>query len=224
MIRKGTPWGRAIGGPADCEISGDDVALAEAVARNPQARVAFHPTASSDFARAVGVGVRVGPADDNPTTELPCDLLRVHVDDRDVPAVNMVIAGAPPDRQTRWSASPQVRVRVDGREVHDGRATAVVIASGQYLRGVDLVPRGHPGDGRAEVHVYSLARSERRAMRARLPRGEHVPHPRIATTSGQDVLVESLVSAIPVEIDGLGRGRATAIRVEVTPEAFFLLV
>jgi hypothetical protein len=223
MIEKGVAWGRAVAGPADCEVTGDDVALAEAVAHRPGARVMFHPTPASDFARALGVTAGA-PIGHDPTTELPCDLLRVRVDEREIHAVNMVVVGSPPDRQGWGSGAHAVRVHVDGRPVLEAPATAVVIASGQYLRGVDLVPRGHPGDGRAEVHVYRLRRSERRPMRSRLARGEHLPHPRITTTSGRTVVVEAVGGPFPVEIDGVGRGRARAVTAKVVPDAFSVLV
>jgi diacylglycerol kinase family enzyme len=147
-----------------------------------------------------------------------------HLDDRDVVAVNMIVVGVAPDRQTWRSRNTRVRVSVDGRDVHDGAVTAVVIANGQYLRTRDVVPRGHPGDGRVEMHVYTLRRAERRAMRARLAIGAHLPHPRIATASGRRVVVESASGPIPVEVDGAGHGRAARVDVEVTPGAFSLLV
>ena len=99
-----------------------------------------------------------------------------------------------------------MRVVIDTRVVHDGAALAVVVASGQYLRGNDVVPRGHPGDGRAEVQVYSLTRGERAAMRERLPLGVHLPHPRIRTASGRRVEVQAMGSPRPVEVDGVAVG------------------
>ena len=91
----------------------------------------------------------------------------------------MVVVGVAPDRATWSSAAPGLRVRVGDRVVHDGPATAVVVASGQYLRGADVVPRGHPGDGRAEIQVYAVKRGERAGVRSRLPQGVHLPHPDI---------------------------------------------
>ena len=177
-VEKGKPWERPAAGPADLTVEGDDVALAEAVARHPGARFAFVPSQTSDFARAVGLlGTSAASAPRSGTTELPCDALRVEFDGRELFAVNMVILGVPPDEQ-RWSSgSARARVVIDTRVVHDGAALAVVVASGQFLRGNDIVPRGHPGDGRAEVQVYSLTRGERRAMRERLPLGVHLPAP-----------------------------------------------
>ena len=91
-----------------------------------------------------------------------------------------------PARVRFGTRSHHVHVLVDGREVVTGPATTVVIANGEFFDGLDIVPRGHPGDGRLEVQVYALRRGERRAMRSRLPRGIHVPHPRITTATGGD--------------------------------------
>jgi hypothetical protein len=224
-IEKGKPWGHPAEGPADITVEGDDAALAEAVARHPGARIAFVPTAGSDFARAVGL---LDPGDSREprvgTTELPCDALRVEIDGREMLAVNMVVFGVPPDEQ-RWSSgSARARVVIDTRVVHDGAALAVVVASGQYLRGNDVVPRGHPGDGRAEVQVYSLARGDRAAMRDRLPLGAHVPHPRIRTASGRRIETQAMGSSRPVEVDGVTLGSATEVAVAVVPAAFTLVV
>jgi YegS C-terminal NAD kinase beta sandwich-like domain len=223
VIRKGVPWGHDAEGPADCEVAGDDAALAAAVTARPHSRVTFRPTDTSDFARAIGLSADA-PRDVDASIELPCDLLRVHTDAGDATAVNMVVVGVAPDKQTWASRNVRVRVTIDGRLAHDGAAAAVVIANGQYLRGVDVVPRGHPGDGRAEVHVYALARSERRAMRERLPRGEQVPHPRITVTGGRGILVESLGAPIALEVDGISRDRAATVAVELIPGAFSLLL
>ena len=93
----------------------------------------------------------------------------------------MVVVGVAPDRMRWWSRTFLARSAVDGRLVHAGGAvSAVVVASGQFLRGADVVPRGHPGDGRAEVQVYAPARRSAAAMRGRLPLGTHLPHPRIS--------------------------------------------
>ena len=224
-VEKGKPWERPAAGPADVTVEGDDVALAAAVERHPGARIAFVPSHTSDFARVVGL-TRAGAASASGagTKELPCDALRVEFDGRELLAVNMMIFGVPPDEQ-RWSSgSPHARVLIDTRVVHDGAALAVVVASGQFLRGNDIVPRGHPGDGRAEVQVYSLTRGERGAMRERLPLGAHLPHPRIRTASGRRIEVEAIGSPRPLEVDGVVAGRASEVAVTVVPAAFTLLV
>jgi hypothetical protein len=225
MIEKGVEWGREPTGPPDVEVAGDDVALAAAVADAACPRVRFRPDPTSDFARAVGVSATTS-ADGPPGIELPCDLLHVRLDDTEQPAVNMVVVGVAPDRQSRWSRAVGMRVEVDGRTVHDGAATAVVIANGQYLRGADLVPRGHPGDGRAEVHVYTLTASERAQLRGRLRGGEHLPNPRIVVRTGRRIRIASGGGGgLPIEVDGVrGPIRHGSVAVDVVPDAFRLLV
>ena len=61
-------------------------------------------------------------------------------------------------------------------------------------------------------------------MRERLPRGEHVPHPRITTGSGRSIVVESLGAAMALEVDGAPVGSTEAVTVDVTPAAFSLLL
>jgi diacylglycerol kinase family enzyme len=114
-------------------------------------------------------------------------------------------------------------VEIDGRVAFSGSATTVLIANGQFLRGNDVVPRGHPGDGRVEVHVYALAPAERRGMRRRIPAGDHLPHPRIRTFSSKSVTVTTS-RPLGLELDGHRAGRSQGITVEVLPGACRLLV
>ena len=144
------------------------------------------------------------------TVELGIDALAVVADDRELFAVNMVVVGTAPDRAGWFSGAPDLRVEVDGRAVHDGPATSVVVASGQYLRGHDVVPRGHPGDGRAEVQVYAVPRGQRAGVRSRLPQGVHLPHPDITQTSGRRVTVVADKRPVGLEVDGVPGPPATA--------------
>jgi diacylglycerol kinase family enzyme len=130
----------------------------------------------------------------------------------------MVVLGAPPDRLTAWSRRRRVRVEIDGAEVWSGAATSVIAASGEYLRGADLVPRGHPGDGRFEVQVFALAPSQRRQMRRRLPAGTHLPHPEIKTFSARSLVV-SFRAPVRAEIDGERLPRTRTFRVRLVPHA-----
>ena len=209
-VRKGEPWGRPVSGPPDATVAGGDADLAQAAARLPGRRIAFIASASSDLARALGMS--------GADRELPVDGLQWD----GAFALNAVVLGTAPDRMRSWSRGRQLVVRVDGRERFAGRATAVVVANGQYLRGNDLVPRGHPGDGRVEVQVYALRPGERGEMRRRLRRGDHLPHPRIHAAAGARVDVTVEGRPLPVEADGLARGRAGRLTVEVVPAAVWL--
>lgn len=219
MVEKGRPWERPATGPAEWMVEGDDATLAAAVRDHPGARVGFRPDPTSDLARALGLHA---PGDAG--LELVLDALRVDADDRDLFAVNMVVVGTSPDRARWFTCAPSLRVTVDGRAVHDARATAVVVASGQHLRGNDLVPRGHPGDGRAEVHVYAVRRGERRAVRDRLPQGVHLPHPDITQTSGRRVEVFADDRPVALELDGVATPAARRVVIEVVPEAFLIVI
>jgi hypothetical protein len=215
MIRPGEEWGSPTASPPDLEVSGGDDALAQAVAGAPGALIRFHADPSSDLGRSVGLG-----SGDAHGTALPLDVLalaggRV--------ACNMCVVGTAPDRLRWYSPAFGLEIELDGRLWFEGRATSVVVATGQFLRGVDLVPRGHPGDGKAEIQVYELGRRERRMMRARLATGTHVPHPRIRQRSARTVGIRAHPAA-PCEIDGVGRTPATELAIEVRPEAYRLLI
>jgi hypothetical protein len=218
VIRKGQPWGTPVAGPVEAEGSGDDVALARLVAAHPGARLAFTPDTRSDLARTIGLAP--GSRRDPVTTEVALDALRA---DDGTLVVSTIVLGVPPDRLRRWHRLRRVQIEMDGRIVFEGQATTVVIANGQHLRGNDVVPRGHPGDGRLEVHVYALEPRERAEMRRRLRTGTHVPHPRITTTSGRAVKITS-PRPLARETDGREQGRATDLTVELVPAAYRLLI
>ena len=215
-VRPGQPWGTAASGPPDVEVAGGDPELAAVAAARPRARVRFEPTHTSDFARAVGLRVPVAPA----TTEVVVDALQV---DGGPTAVNAVVVGRAPDRTSWWTPSPRITVVVDGRPWFEGPATGLVVANGQYLRGRDVVPRGHPGDGWAEVQLYALARGERSAMRRRLGGGAHVPHPSIWQGRARAVEVVGR-RPLALEVDGVTAVPAARVRVLVVPGAIRLLV
>jgi hypothetical protein len=218
VIRKGEPWERPAAGPPEWEVAGDDPALAAAVREHPGARIGFRPGPGSDLARALGVS---GPG--GATHDLPLDALRIDADGRDLFGVNMVVVGTPPDQLRWWSPRPDLRVAVDGRVVHDGPALGVVVATGQYLRGHDVVPRGHPGDGRLEVQVYAVDRGDRRGVRSRLAQGVHLPHPGITQALGRRIEVVSGRER-RVEVDGEALPGARRVAVEVVPGAYLIVV
>jgi hypothetical protein len=217
VIRKGEEWGAPAGdAPPDLEVAGDDAALAAAlVSAGPDPLVRFSPSPESDLARAVGLA-----GDGRSGLALPLDLLRLG--DGGV-AVNTVVVGVPPDRLRWWHRAFPVEVVVDGR-AFTARTTSVVVATGQFLRGFDVSPRGHPGDGWCEVQVYCLPAGQRGAMRARLRSGSHVPHPEIRTRRGRAVSVRC-ERDVAVEVDGKAAVKgARVVSVELVPTAFRLLI
>ncbi|MGH9024305.1 MAG: hypothetical protein ACRDV9_14625 [Acidimicrobiia bacterium] len=223
-VLRGRPWGQPADQDPDVVVAGGDEKLARAAGERPGALIRWSP-ATGDLARALGIG-------DAPSggLALTIDGLWWQAgDSRDrgskahsaIPslAVNAVILGRAPDRLRYWHGQVPVRIEVDGRERFSGQATTVVIVNGQWVRRAELSPRGHPGDGRAEVQVYALPRSSRRAMRARLPSGSHLPHPSIASWQGSRVLVVA-DGGLRLEADGQevskGTRRLEVRRLEVT--------
>jgi hypothetical protein len=214
VIKPGEEWGGPATGPPDLEVRGTDADLAREAFAQTGALIKFAPTEDSDLARAVGLS-----AAHSTGVEVPLDLLQVG----DRAAVNMVVVGVPPDRCRPWTRRREVRVRVDDQDGWAGLATTVVIAVGQFRHGLDLVPRGHPGDGWAEVQVYALPPKDRTAMRARLGTGGHVPHPAIKQRRGRVVSVES-AHALAVEADGEPAPWRDPLVVRVCPNAYRLLL
>jgi hypothetical protein len=228
-IRKGEPWGSPWNAPPDVTVSGGDAALAAAVAAqvaHPIAAIAWTPVPDADFARAVSLSAE---AQTRMGLSLPCDALGVrlpaHGADEELLAVNAVVLGTAPDRTGRLTRSATVRVTADARVIHDGPATGVLVGNGQFLRGADVIPRGHPGDGRVEIQVYAMAPNERAAMRHRLPQGTHVPHPGIRQASAATrVEVELHGHPWPLELDGIEHPATASVAVTVVAQRFNLLI
>jgi len=219
-VKPGEVWGAPTDDQPDTTVTGDDAALAAAVPADgsPVPLVRFRPV-GSELARALGVA----PArTDDPARgiALPVDAIDT---DRGV-AVNLVTLGRPPGALRAWHRARHVTVTVDGRTVHDGPATTVVIANGQFAGTADLVPRGHPGDGRLEVQVYALRAAERAGMRRPLATGTHVPHPRIATTTGRRIQVQTAGGALVLTLDGRAVGAVPGLVAAVRHPALRLLI
>lgn len=213
-MRHGEPWGEPFDGTADVMVTGDDAAFAAAAAEHLGAVVRFDAEPTSDLARAVGLTGR------SHAIAAPLDLLEV---DGIGLVANMVVSGVPPRALRWWHRRRPCVVEVDDREVHRGPATTVVVANGQFLGGDDVVPRGHPGDGRFEVQVYGVRAGERRRLRARLATGSHVPHPAIVGASGRRVRVV-WAHAAALSLDGQARGAAAEVAVSMRPAAVSVLL
>lgn len=220
MIKPGEEWGRPSEAVPDLEVTGGDFDLAAAVAGRPGVLVRFRPDAGSDLAGAVGLTRSAPPSGIGRGIEVALDVLAVAEHGS---AVNMIVVGSPPDASRGFVRRFGANVRVDEKPVFHGPCTGIVIATGQFRRGLDLVPRGHPGDGRAEIQIYAVPSRERRQLRNRLATGTHVPHPKITQRSGSRVAI-SIDRRVPLEVDGRDAGRTDLLDVEVLPSAYRLLL
>jgi len=224
-LRPGQPWGTEASGPADLEVTGGDGMLAAVLGRgleDPLVRFAAAP--ESDLARAVGLVAGAVPGG----LALPLDALELRLGGGGPApprvAVNSVVVGVPPDRLRAWHRRAGLTVEIDGAAVDAaGGATTLVVMNGQYLRGLDVSPRGHPGDGVAEAQLYGLRPGVRRAMRSRLATGAHLPHPGITVRKARLVTVRA-TRPVPLEVDGEPAGRITALELRLRPVAYRLFI
>jgi len=222
-VKPGEEWGVPTDAAPDAVVRGDDAMLAAFLADRPDgsplALVRFVAD-GSDLARAVGWSGRHAAPDAVGGIAVELDAI-----DTDAGlACNAVVVGVAPPRLRAWHRRRPVTVTVDGRTTFAGAATTVVIANGQYLGDADLVPRGHPGDGRLEVQVYSLRPTERGPMRRRLASGTHLPHPRIVSASGRSVRVTAAAGPRPVALDGRPVGGRSELTAAVRHPAVRLLL
>jgi hypothetical protein len=236
-VRPGQAWGSEESGPADLEVTGGDGMLASVIGRGlADPLVRFSAAPGSDLARAVGLLPGAAPAG----VALPLDVLDVVATNgfeqivadeahdssprrATVVAVNSVVVGPAPDRLRSWHRPPGFSVEIDGASVDAAGATTLVIMNGQYLRGLDVSPRGHPGDAVAEVQLYALPPGTRRAMRARLATGAHLPHPAITIRRATRVTVRA-ARPVRLEVDGAPAGQITTLELTLRPAAYRLLV
>jgi hypothetical protein len=201
-------------------VTGGDATLASALGNgggDPLVRFAAAP--GSDLARAVGL--LAGAASTG--VALPLDVLEVVAGVVRAVAVNSVVVGMAPDRLRAWHRPARFSVEIDGAPVEAGSATTLVVMNGQYLRGLDVSPRGHPGDGTAEAQLYALPVGARRAARSRLAVGAHLPHPAITIRRAKRVVVRA-ARPVPLEVDGVRLGQVTEVHVDLRAAAYRLLV
>lgn len=153
-IHKGVPWGEPGLVPDDAVVCDDDGAVAAA-----HDRVVM--VGGGDLHMGLGMPRVKRPGEE--CTILPVDLMRVTVETADGAAVHL-------------SAVAHVCI---GRFGARGGFSGLVNAG--FVDGLNLAPRGHPGDGRVELVTVDagLPWRQRLMARRRAVTGTHVPHPMI---------------------------------------------
>ena len=99
----------------------------------------------------------------------------------------------------------------------------VVAMNAAWLGGWNAGPRAHPGDGLLDVYDARLTLRQRLQVRARLPRGGHLPHPAITERRTRAVQVD-LGRRLPVRLDGQVVGAARSLSIRVEPGAVTVVV
>jgi hypothetical protein len=123
-------------------------------------------------------------------------------------------------------------VIVDGRVhlfvahlvAHDRTWRRSFVAMNAEWRGQwDLGPRSHPGDGLLDTYDAKLSFSDLSKVRARLPRGSHLPHPGIKERRVAACQVD-FGRPVRVELDGVSVGSGSVLLVRVEPDALTVVV
>ncbi len=201
-IKKGEPWGQPGPLPRHGVVVRSD---AEARAIVTAARRAGEPIPplgllGGDLCRTLGGTGNEERLRSESATTLPVDLGAVLVDGR-----------------LHWFVA-HLLVR---RGWWRGRVVAAMNA--QYLGAWDVVPVGHPNDGRVDVLDADLPLDERLQVRTRLRAGTHLPHPRIQERHVAALQVD-LDRPTPVRLDGDHIGDAKTLSIRVEPDALTCVV
>ncbi len=188
-IKKGEAWGTPASPPDDAVIVASDRALSLAL---ESARHDGAPFPS--FVVSEGdLGHTLG-ATGSPHNAFPIDVGELLLDGRHHYFVAHVVA-----RTKSW------------------RSFAVAM-NAQWLGEWNLGPKAHPNDGLIDAYEASLGLFDWPKVRARLPTGSHLPHPRIHQTRAKAVTLE-LPRLMPVAIDGDPVGAGKVLVVRVIPDA-----
>ncbi|HVT77549.1 MAG TPA: hypothetical protein VHD87_11005 [Acidimicrobiales bacterium] len=122
-------------------------------------------------------------------------------------------------------------VLVDGRLHHfvahllmreRGWRRFVVVMNAPWMGEWNFGPKAHPNDGVLDVSEADLGRFEWRKVKARLPTGSHLPHPRIKTHRTKAMTFEFPRGA-EVTVDGESLGTARHVAIRVVPDAITVI-
>jgi hypothetical protein len=200
-IKKGQPWGEPGALPDDGVVARSD---AEARAAVATARAAGAPLPvigllGGDLCRTMGGRGDEARLRSPDAMTFPVDLGLVEADGRSEVFVAHVVA-----RNRLWTR-------------------AVVALNAQWVGSWDLGPRSHPDDALLDVYEADLHLGDLRKVRARLPTGSHLPHPRIGERRGRSIAV-TLDRPLDVWLDGEPWGRAASFEFYVEPDALTVVV
>lgn len=197
-IEKGAAWGHVAITPFDTVVAPDEESLARTVKHGARHAV----LTSGDLLRALGTGAGAAiPAKGMPSLQLPCDVLRVRLDDGEpIVVVSNVVLGSTL-RPRLW------------------------ITTGGFIGHLNVAPRAHPNDGLVDALEFGRDLSLRDVLkiRRRMRLGDHLPHPQLTMHRDTQYVFEDS-SRTPVTMDGRRYGYARRVHVTVQPDAFVLCV
>lgn len=194
-IERGQDWGW----PADDSTVSVSCASDVEVAAAITAGVELVRVVDGDLARTLGLAP--DSATREPTWHVPIDAMRVWLGEEPaVIAAAHVVVGS-------WRA----------------RAGWCAAMNAAFIGRHNLAPRGHPGDGFADLFSSNVRGSDRVQARRRSLTGTHVPHPDITITRTRGQAM-SFDRPRHVRIDGEAADRVTRLRFEVVPDAIVVAI
>jgi diacylglycerol kinase (ATP) len=126
-----------------------------------------------------------------------------------------------------WSAFAHTRVhdiRIEAdRSVYEGPAFNVIVGNAQFASGgMRLSPRSFPGDGVADVLVFTGPRSDAYTLLPAIYRhGDHVPHPHIREMRAKIRVSIDAIRPLPIVADGESLG-TTPATFQMVPRSILL--
>jgi hypothetical protein len=191
-LEKGVPWGVSGTVPRGSARAESDAEVARAASREAVI------VTSGDLHRGVGEPRAKNVGDE--CTLLPVDVMEV------------VVTSSRGETSVRPAVAHVCVGRFGAR-----RGFAGLVNAG-FVNGLNLAPRGHPGDGRVELVIFdeSVPWRQRRLARRRARTGSHVPHPSIHVSSVNEWTRER-VRGEALHIDGVMVDSWSKIAVTVRP-------
>ncbi|MFZ9355350.1 MAG: hypothetical protein ACO3BU_03850 [Ilumatobacteraceae bacterium] len=209
-IEKGREWGELARVPHDVLVAADEARLAQVVGshvRSGATRPLAVALVRGDLLTALGGAARrrvVVPRVGDACRLLPCDAYEVTISHAKHSTTTLAVSSVVIGSTTRPACS---------------------LTSGGFLGRLNVAPNSHPNDGRADALVWSTSNLRTLiAIRRRMRRGDHLPHPDLEMSRGAAVRWRAQGSSRRVVVDGRSYGRADAVAVTVRPDAFCLVV
>lgn len=219
-IEKGQSWGEPALPGSDLATAADDAELAEiALAAHHNGESLTATVETGDLLHTLGVTEHRPPAE---RYAYPIDLGLVTLN----PGTNAVQdRTSPGDRTTIPFVAHLVAARkalpgLDTLEMLLGHGPPIDLAimNAAWLGHLRLGPRAHPNDGRLDVVEGRVRFRERREANKRAMSGSHLPHP-VLRTSRVSAWQSKFDHPVVVTVDGVRRGKASSISVELVPDA-----